>query len=99
MPARFGPIFSIFNRSRAIDGLRKDSGRRGFSNASGTCEKVGVSETVQPDGILECLRNVFLRNDLLEKERSVLAGRDQIGRLRHGRTGNAREFRARGRST
>ena len=83
--ARFRRVFPLFEGRGAVDGLRQYAGDRRLAHPAGPREQVGMRQPVEPDGILQRFRNVFLRDQLTEDLGAVLTGGDQITLRRHRR--------------
>ena len=70
--------FAVSSRVQTVDGLGKDTGARCLSDTTRSAEKVGLSQTVRVNGILECRCQRLLSHYGLERRRAVFSCRYDV---------------------
>ena len=62
----------------AVEGFGEDAGGRCFAGAARTDEQVGMGDAILRDGIAQCPHDVFLSEDVVERPRAILAGKNLV---------------------
>ena len=73
--------FATWRHCRPVDAIERfcqDARRRGFSGPARPDKKIGVSQTILFDRILECAGNVCLPNNIVECLGPVFAGENLV---------------------